>query len=166
MSERTEQNLAYAFAAESKAAARNTAFAQKADHDGNPQTARLFRTLAESESVRARRYLMLLRGKIGSTQDNLTAAYQNEIKAYEEEYPRMIQEAVGEGLTTAETAFAQTRKVEPYHIALLKKGIENTLPGVDLDYYICQICGYISESRAPEQCPVCGAIPGKFKLVV
>jgi rubrerythrin len=55
MSEKTERNLALALASESRSSARDTAFAQKADHDANPLLARLFRALAKSESVHARR---------------------------------------------------------------------------------------------------------------
>jgi rubrerythrin len=87
------------------------------------------------------------------------------IKAYEELYPLMIEEASAEGVTHAETAFSQTREVKTSHSALTEKSLEDRLSASDPDYYICQICGYISESRAPERCPVCGAIPGKFKLV-
>lgn len=165
MSEKTEQNLAQAFAAESRAAARNSAFAQKADHDGQPQIGRLFRALADSESIQARRYLMLLRGKISATPDNLEAAYRDILKAYEEEYPRIIREAGDEGLKTAESSFSQSRDVKTTLMALIKKGLNHELSEVDLDYYVCQICGFTNPSRVPEKCPVCGAIPGKFKLV-
>lgn len=165
MADKTEQNLAQAFAAESRAAARNTAFAQKADHDGQPQIGRLFRALADSESIQARRYLMLLRGKIGSTPDNLEAAFRQLFKSYEEEYPRMIREAEEEGQKTAESSFNQSREVETTLMTLLKKGRNNELSDVDLDYYVCQICGFISKTQVPEKCPVCGAIPGKFKPV-
>ena len=69
MSELTEKNLAYAFAAESKAAVRNEAFARKAEAEGYNQIARLFRAISEAESVHARRYLQFMRGKIGSTEE-------------------------------------------------------------------------------------------------
>jgi len=91
--ENTEKNLAYAFAAESKAAVRNDAFAKKAESDGYPQIARLFRAIADAESVHARRYLRLMRGKIGSTEENIETAFQNEIKANVEEYPKLIKDA-------------------------------------------------------------------------
>jgi rubrerythrin len=65
MPAKTETNLAYAFAAESKASVRNAAFAQKAEIEGYTQIARLFRAVSEAESVHARRYLMLMRGRIG-----------------------------------------------------------------------------------------------------
>ena len=87
MPEKTDRNLALALASESQASARDTAFAQKADHEANPLLARLFRALAESESVHARRYLLLLRGKIGGNQENLESALSRNHRAYEEEYP-------------------------------------------------------------------------------
>jgi rubrerythrin len=166
MSEKTERNLALALAAESQASARDTAFAQKADHDAIPLLARLYRALAESESVQARRYLLLLRGKIGGTRDNLESALTHNQRAYEQEYPGMIREAEEEGLKTALMAFSQSREVEPLQAALLERALEENLTGLDEDYYVCQVCGFISASRAPENCPVCGAIPGKFKRVV
>ena len=93
MGEKTEKNLAIAFAAESKAAARNLAFGQKAQHDGYEQIGRLFRAVADAESVHAQRYLRLMRGKIGSTEENLDAAFHNEIKANVDEYPKLIKDA-------------------------------------------------------------------------
>jgi len=166
MSEKTEKNLALALAAEYQASARDTAFAQKADHDANPLLARLFRALAESESVQARRYLLLLRGKIGGNRENLESALTRNRRAYDQEYPPMIREAEEDGLKTALMAFSQSREVEPLQAALLERALAENLTAPDEDYYVCQVCGYISESRAPENCPVCGAIPGKFKRVV
>ena len=48
MTEKTEKNLAYAFAAESKASARNATFAKKAEMEGYEQIARLFRAVSEA----------------------------------------------------------------------------------------------------------------------
>ena len=93
MSDRTGKNLALAFAAESKASVRNATFAKKAEMEGYRQIARLFRAVSEAETVHARRYLMLMRGKIGSTEENLETAFQNEIKANVEEYPKLIKAA-------------------------------------------------------------------------
>ena len=166
MSEKTEKNLAQALAAEYQASARDTAFAQKADHDANPLLARLFRALAVSESVQARRYLLLLRGKIGGNRENLESALTRNRRAYDQEYPPMIREAEEEGLKTALMAFSQSREVEPLQGALLERALAENLTAPDEDYYVCQVCGYISESRAPENCPVCGAIPGTFKRMV
>ncbi len=165
MSEKTEKNLAYAFAAESKASVRNETFAKKAEMDGYPQIAHLFRAISDAESVHARRYLLLMRGKIGSTEENLETAFQNEIKANVEEYPKLIKDASDEGKESVLKAFSQSRDVENGHAELYKKAMNDMLAERDTGYYVCQVCGYVNEDEAPERCPVCRAVKGKFKLV-
>jgi rubrerythrin len=165
MTEKTEKNLAYAFAAESKAAVRNGAFARKADMENYPQIARLFRAVSDAESVHARKYLMLLRGKVGSTEENLERAFQNEIRANVEEYPKLIKDAGDEGAKGALNAFSQARDVESRHAELYKKAMSDMLADRQTDYYVCQSCGYVSEDEAPERCPICGAVTTRFKLV-
>ncbi|MBW2616410.1 MAG: rubrerythrin family protein [Deltaproteobacteria bacterium] len=165
MPEKTEKNLAYAFAGESKASVRNEAFAKKADSEGYTQVARLFRAISGAESVHARRYLLLMRGKIGSTEENIERAFQNEIKANVEEYPKLIKEASDEGKERVLKAFSQSRDVENRHAELYKKAMNDMLADRETDYYVCQVCGYVSEDEAPDHCPVCGAVKGKFKLV-
>ncbi len=165
MAEKTEKNLAYAFAAESKASTRNTAFAQKADQEGYHQIARLFRAVAEAEAVHARRYLLLMRGKVGPTEENLKRAFENEIKANVEEYPRLIQEAVEEEESAAERAFSQSRDVESRHAELYKKALQYMVSERETIYHVCQVCGYVAEDEAPLKCPVCGAVKGKFKEI-
>jgi rubrerythrin len=165
MSDRTEKNLAYAFAAESKAAIRNEAFARKADSEGYTQIGRLFRAISDAESVHARRYLLQMRGKVGSTEENIERAFQNEIKANVEEYPKLIKDASDEGKERALTAFSQSRDVESRHAQLYKKAMNDMLSDRETDYWVCQVCGYVSEDEAPDNCPVCGAVKGKFKLV-
>ena len=165
MADKTEKNLAYAFAAESKAAARNAAFAAKAEKEELPQIAKLFRAVSDAESVHARKFLMLMRGKIGSTEENLERAFENEIKANAEEYPQLIKDASDEDDERAVKAFSQARDVESGHSELYKKAMNNLIGGRESDYFVCQACGYISEDEAPEKCPICGAVKAKFKKV-
>ena len=165
MTEKTEKNLAYAFAAESKASVRNEAFARKADAEGYATLARLFRAVSQAESVHAHRYLLLMRGKIGTTEENLEAAFQNEIKANVDEYPGLIKDASDEGKDAPLKAFSQSRDVESRHADLYKKAMNEMLSDRETRYYVCQVCGYIHEDEAPENCPVCGAVKTKFKEV-
>jgi len=165
MSDKTEKNLAYAFAAESKAAVRNEAFAMKADKDGFKQISRLFRAVSDAENVHARRYLLLMRGRVGSTEENLETAFNNEIKANVEEYPKLIQDATAENADGALKAFSQARDVEARHAALYKKAMTDMLAERETTYYVCQVCGYINEDHAPDNCPVCGAVKARFKKV-
>jgi len=166
MADKTEKNLAYAFAAESKAAVRNEAFARKADAEGYSAIARLFRAVSEAESVHARRYLMLMRGKVRTTEENLERAFQNEIKANVDEYPGLIKEASDEGKEGVVKAFSQARDVEMRHAELYKGAMNNMLSDRESVYYVCQVCGYVSEDEAPENCPICGAVRGKFKKII
>ena len=165
MTEKTEKNLAYAFAAESKAAIRNEAFARKADAEGYTQIARLFRAVSEAEAVHARRYLLLMRGKIGSTEENLETAFQNEIKANVDEYPPLIKAASDEGKEGPLKAFSHSKDVETGHADLYKRAMNDMLADRETDYHVCQVCGYVAEDQAPDNCPICGAVKGKFKLV-
>lgn len=163
---KTEKNLAYAFAAESKASVRNATFARKADMEGYSQIARLFRAVSDAESVHARRYLLIMRGKIGSTEENLETAFQNEIKANVEEYPKLIKDASEENSKNALKAFSQSRDVESRHAQLYKKAITDMLADRETAYYVCQVCGYVNEDEAPDKCPICGAVKEKFKQIV
>lgn len=165
MSDNTERNLAYAFAAESKASARNQAFALKAEQEGYPQIARLFRAVSDAESVHARRYLALMRGKIGTTEQNLQAAFQHEIKANVEEYAALIRQANEEEAKAPLTAFSQSRDVEAMHAQMYKRALNGMLEDRNPAYYVCQVCGYVAEDDPPEKCPVCSAVRKKFKLV-
>jgi rubrerythrin len=58
----TSENLQAAFAGESQASRKYTYFAEKADKEGQPQVARLFRAAAEAESVHARNHLNAMSG--------------------------------------------------------------------------------------------------------
>ena len=165
MSKKTEKNLAYAFGAESKAAARNAVFAKKAEMEGYTQAARLFRAVSDAESVHSRRFLMLMRGKIGSTEENLATAFESEIKANAEEYPKLIKDASDESQEAALKAFSHARDVESRHAELYKMAINDMIAERETEYHVCQVCGYIAEDEAPERCPVCGAIKEKFKSV-
>ena len=166
MGEKTEKNLGKAFAAESKASIRNAAFALKAEKEEYISAAKLFRAVADSESVHANRFLLLMRGKIGSTEENLKTAFENEIKANADEYPQLIRDAEEEGASNAVMkALIQTRDVEERHAQLYKGMINDMIEGRETDYYVCQICGYIAEKEIPENCPVCGAVKTRFKAI-
>ena len=74
---KTLRNLQMGFEAEAKANIRDQAFAIKAEQEGFPAIAGLFRAIAESEAVHAFHHLRLL-GVIADTQENLQAAFERE----------------------------------------------------------------------------------------
>ncbi|WP_456473829.1 rubrerythrin family protein [Candidatus Pyrohabitans sp.] len=162
----TEENLAKAFAGESQANRRYLAFAKKAEEDGYPNVARLFRAAAESETIHALSHLKVM-GGIKSTAENLKAAYEGETYEKTEMYPEFIAAAKEEGNTEAVRTFTWAIKAEEVHADLYTKATEAVKAGKDAELgslQVCQACGYTVEGDAPERCPVCGA-EGMFREI-
>ena len=163
----TEENLQSALAGESQANRRYLFFAEKAEKEGHPQIASLFRAAAEAETVHARNHLVTM-GGIGSTSDNLEAAVSGESYEFREMYPAFIEQAKSENNQRAEISFIHANAVEKIHHDLYQKALEALKAGQKLKdepYFVCQVCGNTVAGEAPERCPVCGAPRSKFKQV-
>jgi len=161
---KTEQNLRDAFAGESQANRKYLAFAKKAERDGYPQAAKLFRAAAHAETVHAHAHLKAL-GEIGSTLENLKVAVAGETHEFKNMYPDMIEEAKAEGNKSAERSFVFANEVEKVHAELYQKAIDNLDNLEEADYYVCSVCGMTVENEPPDKCPVCGAKASAFSKV-
>lgn len=164
---KTKTNLEEAFAGESQANRKYLAFAKKAEQEGLPNVARLFRTAAMSETFHALKHLKVM-GGINTTEENLRAAIEGETYEKTSMYPQMIDEAEDEGEKAAKTSFEHANEAEKVHAELYTKALEAVDGGLDLpatDYYVCTVCGFTVEGEAPEQCPVCSAPREKFEKV-
>jgi len=161
----TTENLKAAFAGESQANRKYTAFARKADEEGYPQAAKLFRAAAEAETVHALKHLEVL-GEVGTTMDNLKEAIIGETYEFERMYPDFIAEAKEDGNMRAQMSFDNANAVEMIHAQLYKKAFDNLDNFEVVDYYVCQVCGNTVEREAPETCPICGAPKTRFMLIV
>ena len=160
----TDDNLQKAFVGESQANRKYLAFAQKADSDGYPQVAKLFRAAAEAETVHALAHFAKM-DAVKSTEENLRQAIIGETMEATEMYPSMITHAREDGNTAAETGFRWANKVEEEHAALYKEALEKLKELPEGDYYVCQVCGHTNFGEAPDICPVCSAPEEKFKKV-
>ena len=163
---KTEDNLKTAFAGESQANQKYRAFAKKAEADGFPNIARLFRTTAEAERIHAEGELGALEG-VGDTAANLEAAIGGETYEYTEMYPPMLKEAEAEG-HRAKRIFSFAVKAEAIHASLYKKALEAAKRGEDLtetEFFLCPVCGYIELGAPPETCPICGVKAERFVRV-
>jgi len=158
----TIKNLQDAFAGESQANQKYRAFAKKAERDGFANIARLFLTTAEAERIHAEGHLKALEG-VGSTADNLQAAIDGETYEFTEMYPPMLEQAEAEG-HKAKRMFKYAVEAEEIHARLYTLALEAVQQNKDLDvdFYLCPICGYIEFGKPTEDCPVCGAKTGKF----
>jgi rubrerythrin len=155
-----DSRMKMAMAAESASAARNRLYAAKAKKEGNRQLARLMTAMAAGEQISARRALIYLRGKIGQADRHLETLRQQKEEAAARGYPACRQSAAAAGDRSAEAAFEQFQKVSANHAAVL--GDADTAAAAH-ELYVCQVCGYIAVDAVPEKCPVCGAVPERFK---
>jgi rubrerythrin len=161
--ERTRDNLYAAFVGEAKAHHRLLAFARRADDEGYPQIGRLFRAVAAAEGVHAERHLRLLgEAVVQSTEENLQSSFERETTVNQVYYPQFVREAEEEGERAAALTFSQARDVEEGHAALYKHALGAMLRDETHDYYVCQVCGYVAEREAPDECPICGADRERF----
>ena len=161
----TEKNLQEAFAGESQANRKYLAFAKKADQEGYPLVANLFRAAAEAETVHAHAHLRVLKG-INSTAENLKEAVAGETHEFKSMYPDMIETAKSEGNKAAERTFSFANEVEQIHADLYQKALDSLDNPEDIEcYYVCSVCGYTCENEPPETCPVCKANIKAFSRV-
>ncbi|MBI2301276.1 MAG: rubrerythrin family protein [Armatimonadetes bacterium] len=159
----TDENLAVAFAGESQANRKYLAFAKKAEHDGFPIIARLFRAAAEAETIHAHGHLAAM-GGIGTTVENLQAAQAGETYEYTTMYPPMLAQAEADG-HKAQRMFGYAAEAEAVHAKLYAGALALAEAGNDMaeaGIFLCPYCGNIELGAAPEACPICGAKAEKF----
>lgn len=162
----TTSNLKEAFAGESQANQKYRAFAKKAERDGFPNIAKLFRTTAEAERIHAEGHLKALDG-IGSTTENLQTAIDGETYEYTDMYPPMVKQAETD-IPKAKRMFAYAVEAEEVHAKLYALALEAAAKGTDLaetDFYLCPVCGHIEFGKPTENCPICGTKAGKYLQV-
>ncbi|NLF18299.1 MAG: rubrerythrin family protein [Lentisphaerae bacterium] len=163
----TAANLQEAFAGESQANRKYLAFARKADQDGYPQVAKLFRAAAAAETVHAHAHLRALNG-VKDTVANLAAAIEGEGFEFQKMYPKFLDEAKAEGDKRAEVSFRNALVVEEVHYNLYSGAMAAVKGGKDLPataVYVCDVCGNTVYGDAPDTCEVCKATKARFFLV-
>ena len=130
---KTHDNLKEAFAGESQANRRYLYFAQKADVEGFPDIAALFRSVAEGETGHAHGHLEFI-GEvgdpatglpIGGTALNLKAAIAGETHEYTDMYPGMAKSAREEGFKEIADWFETLAKAEKSHAGRFQKMLES-----------------------------------------
>ncbi|MCJ7743607.1 MAG: rubrerythrin family protein [Dehalococcoidales bacterium] len=164
---KTEANLQTAFAGESQANRRYLFFADRAEKEGYPQVARLFRAAAEAETVHARNHFNAMNG-VGATKENLMAASMGEHYEFTRMYPPFIAAAEEENNQRAHTSFEYANEVEQIHHRLFEevlKAVNGGRPLKNEPYFVCPVCGNTVAGAAPEKCPICGTARDKFKRV-
>jgi rubrerythrin len=160
----TKENALAAFAGESQANRKYLAFAKKADEEGFPQIAKLFRSAAEAETIHAHAHLRVVNG-VNATQENIAEAMAGEHHEFTAMYPGFVAEAQKEGNKAAEISFKNALAVEKIHHELYTQAAAAISAGKDLPanaILVCPVCGNTVIGAAPEKCPICGVPGSKF----
>jgi rubrerythrin len=162
--EKTMKNLTEAFSGESQANRKYLAFAKKADDEGYKGIAKLFRAVAEAETVHAHNHLREM-GAIQSTTENLLSSIKGETYEFSSMYPPMIEDAKTEGFLGAQKTFQFANEVEKIHANLFRHSLDNMQQEKVVDYYVCGICGNTVENEPKESCGICGTKKELFKKI-
>ncbi len=163
----TNKNLKEAFAGESQANRRYTAFSRKAEKEGFKQIAKLFRAVAEAETVHALKHLDVMNG-VKTTKENVQAAVDGETFEFTKMYPAMIEQAEKDKNPAAKMSFQGANAVEQIHAKHFSEALMALRNGNDLDaaeIFVCEVCGNTMIGGTPDRCPICGAGKNSFMLI-
>lgn len=162
---KTTDNLKAAFAGESQANRKYLAFAEKAESEGKPGVAKLFRAAAAAETIHAHAHLRLLKG-VGTTEENLREAIEGETYEFKSMYPEMMEDAKAEGENAILRYFGFANEAEKIHAALYTEALEakgDTF--AEAEFHICSVCGHTMDGEPTDKCPICGAAPKAYRKV-
>ena len=177
---RTYFNLYASVQGETNANATYKAFAEKAQADGYPAVARLFLATADAEAKHAADEWAILEGmgatvrpvaaapSVGTTAENLKAAFDGETYEYTVMYPDFLAAAQSEGMAAAATIFDRAMRAEQVHAGNYADVLANLDNAAYLNtkyatVYRCIVCGEVVTER-PTRCPICNASGDSFAM--
>ena len=161
------------------------AYAKRAESEKYPNIARLFITLATSESIHARNFKKVLSDigaeaqevpgfepKVSSTRKNLKRATAVELEEIDHKYPQFIKQITPENHAEAIQYITYAWEAEKQHRKLLKKIKSGTgiffgflaqkIEGSPSPYFVCQNCGSTLSEIPETTCPICGGPSAKY----
>ena len=175
----TESNLISAYAGESQAHMRYTLYADRAEKNGYPNIARLFRAIAHAEKIHAGNHYKNIQHKgdattasgalFGSrtTPEDLQNGIDGEHYEVNEMYPAFMEVAKMQKEVAAEISFRFAWEAEKTHEVFYNraKDAADQDKDVELDKVcVCEVCGYTVEGDAPDRCPICKAKKERFTI--
>jgi rubrerythrin len=166
---KTNEDLQAAFAGESQANRKYTAWAKKAEREGHAGVAKLFRAVAAAETVHALNHFRTM-GMVKSTEENLKAAIGGEHYEVETMYPDFLTDAKDEEHRGAMRSFGWAWEVEKIHEQLYTQALKDLETGEDglegKNIWVCSACGHTHVGdEPPEKCPVCGALKKGYMMI-
>lgn len=174
----TAANLKNAHGGESMAHMRYKIWGRKAEQEGFPNVARLFRAISRAETVHASNHFRELKSVPGGTEaysatvfglnttmENLGGAIEGENFEIREMYPVYLETARFQKESGAERSFHYALSAERIHFRMFSDARDRVRQGKDIELgpvQICEVCGYTLEGDAPGTCPICNADKDKF----
>jgi rubrerythrin len=152
--DKTVDNLNTAISGETNAARRYYFYAEKADKDGYPQVAKLFRAAAQSEQIHKRNHIEVLNRlgavpkpvklekiAVATTRENLQQPIKNERGESESMYPNFIKQAEQDNISSAVRSFAFADISEREHLRLFEQALATLGHNPTEDYYVNKTSG-------------------------
>ncbi len=176
----TAVNLAQAVAIEVESWHRHLASADRAEAEGRPQIARLFRAAARSEEIQARFHCGLMgaeppaastpeAARVGTTLENVTAALEADTSKQTDLYARMKMEAAKEESTKVQDVFFMAKRAAEARACLFSAALDRLTAGADMReidaFFACSLCGALDFFAPPDGCYGCGTSAARFVSV-
>ena len=161
MDDRLKEAFRKIYEGEAKAALRLKVFAKKAGQEDLAQIAKLFRVISFSEEIHGERALRMLR-EIKDTETNLKDSFVSETHIAGVAYDHFVKLAEEIGDIRASNIFSNSKDAEDGHAKLYKKAMGHLMEERETTYYVCKVCGYVSDGVWPEVCPICSAPKDQF----
>ena len=172
-------NLNTAFRGESNAHNRYALFAEKADKDGYPQVAKLFRAPSRAEEIHrdTRKAAIETLGGTADvfvldevtpapTKENLEAAIKGETYERDTMYPAFRMQAESVQAAPAVRSFQFAVAAEKEHAVLYAEALANLGSNPATDYFVCMVCGNTVTVLPGKKCPVCRNKLNKCEKVI
>ncbi len=167
------RNLETAFEEETKTSSAYKAYATRADEEGYPGLASLFRATALAEQIHAGNHARVLRHmggfpgidapipRIEGTLQNLRTAFVDQKFEVDYLYP------------TAIRSFHWALEADKSHVNLYSDIMARVQSGTSPEweytqhaFFVCGLCGYATEHPDGENCPGCNYLWEKFEAVM
>jgi rubrerythrin len=167
---KTEENLKAALAGESEARAKYVKWAGAATKEGHQAIGKIFLETAENEYEHSAMIMKLL-GMVGTTEQNLKAAFDGETHEWTSMYPQFLKDARAEKNEAAAKYFEHVIRIEQHHAKRYKLLLDRLKNGKlyksdKEEVWFCTNCGYLHRGKeAPQACPNCLHPRGYFKRV-
>ncbi len=171
----TKMNMQTAFNSELNTEVRYKAFATKADIEGYPGVAGVFRAVAFSESIHAANHAKALKALGGdpvevlkvfeakTTKTDLEAALKAEMNESGQVYPAFVKQAVKEGNAQAIISLKGAMASEGGHARIFTKLLKAAADWKSkIAIIVCKTCGYSTEDLNIKLCPFCKHPRGEF----